>query len=164
MKGTADFGSITRISFLPCWTSSSLKPGRSCLLASVMPKSCDSKGYQVSRKKPKSTFGGSGRDFPPGVRPEGKRVILLSSFAKNTISLRSMETNHGLKNPVLFLSYALEKSGMSKSFGLFKLCLLFILFFNWSVVDVQCYIGFRCPMWWFNIFIDSTLFKVLIKY
>ena len=80
------------------------------------------------------------------MKPEGKRVILLSSFAKNTISLRGMETNHGLKNPVLFLSYALEKSGMSKSFGLFKLCLLFILFFNRSVVDVQCYIGFRCPI------------------
>jgi len=35
-------------------------------------------------------------------------------------------------------------------------------FFNWSIVDLQYYINFRCATQWFSIFIDYTPLKVIM--
>ena len=41
----------------------------------------------------------------------------------------------------------------------------FILFFNWSIVDVQCCVSFRCTAKWFSyIYIHIFLFQILFHY
>ena len=39
-----------------------------------------------------------------------------------------------------------------------------LLFFKLGIIDLQCYISFRCGTLWFNIFVDYTSYKVIIKY
>ena len=42
-------------------------------------------------------------------------------------------------------------------------CFTFFFFLNWSIVNLQYCISFRCTTQWFNTFIDYTPLKVITK-
>ena len=59
-----------------------------------------------------------------------------------------------------------KPTALAPELGSFMPCffsLSFFFFFNWSIVDLQYYISFRCTAQWFNIFTDNTLLKVFTR-